>query len=245
MSTPALVVVSHGSPERQANEAFLALVRTLKGRNPGWRVEGGFLERARPPLVEVLSDVLAAGCAPAAVVPCFLFPGGHAGEDIPAQIAQAKRQWPAADVRYGRTLGEHPDVAAILSDAVPVDALAAPASRIVLVAAGSVAVENREAVQRMTDAVRRTTGLSTRFGYLDHGDPLIGPVLEDAVQGRPPFLVILPCLLFPGLYLRTLGRLVDGFRAAHRGMNIRLGESFGGDPRLAGILEAEAKRVLA
>jgi len=242
---PAVVLVSHGSPEAEFNAAFLKVVDVVRDRRPEWRVEGGFLERARPAFADVLADVLAAGDTPVAVVPCFLFPGGHTEDDIPARIAEAKRRAPAADVRYGRTLAEHPDVAAILMDEIPAAALNEAKSVLVLVAAGSIAVHNREAVERLVAALRTQTGLSTRFGYLDQGEPLVTDVLAEAVRSRPPHLVVLPCLLFPGVYLRSVKRIVEGFRSSSTSMQIRVGAPFGEDPRLAAVIESEARRVLA
>jgi len=242
---PALVLVSHGSPEAEFNAAFLKVVDVVRDRRPEWRVEGGFLERARPAFTDVLADVLAAGHAPVAVVPCFLFPGNHTDDDIPARIAEATRRVPGADVRYGRTLAEHPDVAGILMDEIPAAALNEGKSILVLVAAGSIAVHNREAVERLVAALRTQTGLSTRFGYLDQGEPLATEVLSEALKARPPHLIVLPCLLFPGVYLRSLKRIVEGFRMSYSMMQIKLGAPFGEDPRLAGVIEAEARRVMA
>lgn len=242
---PALVLVSHGSPEVEFNAAFLKVVDTVKTRRPEWAVTGGFLERARPAFQDLLADALAAGHSPVAVVPCFLFPGGHTEDDIPARIAEARRRAPGADVRYGRTLAEHPDVAAILMDEIPIGAMNEGKSVVVLVAAGSIAVHNREAVERLVVAIRRDTGLSTRFGYLDQGEPLITEVLSEALKARPPHLVVLPCLLFPGVYLRSLKRIVEGFKMSYTSMQIRVGAPFGEDPRLAGVIEAEAARVFA
>ncbi len=241
---PALVLVSHGSPEAEFNQAFLKVVDAVRARRPEWRVEGGFLERARPAFADMLADVLAAGDAPVAVVPCFLFPGGHTEDDVPAQIASVARRFPGVSVRYGRTLAEHADMAALLMDEIPVEALNEGKSIVVLVAAGSIAVHNREAVERLVVALRSATGLSTRFGYLDQGEPALTDVLAEAIKARPPHLVVLPCLLFPGFYLRSLKRIVEGFKMTYTSMQIKVGAPFGGDPRMAGLIEAEARRLL-
>lgn len=243
-SGPAVVLVAHGSPEARANEEFLNLAAALQTRRPDWKVTAGFLERAKPDVLEMLRDALAAGGAPVVLLPCFLFPGGHTGEDLPRLVDQATRGTDGAVVKVGGTLGEHPALADILADQIPVDALNDAQAKLVLVAAGSVALANREALDRFAGVIRRKTGLGVRFAYLDQGEPQLDRVLTDLAAERAKQVVILPCLLFPGVYERTLGRIVDGFRMQRTGVNLRVGGLLGGDPRLAAILEAQAVELL-
>lgn len=238
-------LVAHGSPELQSNEEFLKLCAAVAARHPEWKVAGAFLERARPEFPDVLGEMAAAGASPIAVIPHFLFPGGHADDDIPAVIAAAQRRNPSVLIRYGRPLCEHRDVTEILVDEVPVDALNAPKSAVVLVAAGSVAAANRAALERLADEVRKRTGLSTRYGYLDLGDPPSADALSEVLKNKAPYVTVLPCLLFPGIFMRSLSRLVEGFRVSYEGVPIKLGRPFGDDPRVLGVLEAEIRRLLA
>lgn len=237
-------LVAHGSPELQSNEEFLKLCAAVAARHPEWNVQGAFLERARPEFADVLGEMAAAGASPIAVIPYFLFPGGHADDDIPAVIEAARRRNPATLIRYGRPLAEHRDVSEILIDDVPVDALHDPRSAIVLVAAGSVAAANRSALERLADAVRQRTGLSTRYGYLDLGDPPSADALSEVLKNRAPYVTVLPCLLFPGVFMRSLARLVDGFRASYEGVPIKLGRPFGADPRVLGVIESSIAELL-
>ncbi len=237
-------LVAHGSPELQSNEEFLRLAAAVAGRHPEWTVRGAFLERARPEFPDVLGEMAAAGASPVAVIPHFLFPGGHADDDIPGVIAAAQRRNPGTLFKYGRPLAEHADVTEILIDEVPVDALNSPRSAIVLVAAGSVAAANRSALERLADEVRRRTGLSTRFGYLDLGEPLAAAALSEVLQNKAPYVTVLPCLLFPGVFMRSLARLVEGFRQSYEGVPIKLGRPFGDDPRVLGVIEAGIRGLL-
>lgn len=237
-------LVAHGSPELQSNEEFLKLCAAVAARHPEWKVQGSFLERARPEFPDVLGEMAAAGVSPIAVIPYFLFPGGHADDDIPGVIATAQLRNPGTRFVYGRALSEHKDVTEILVDEVPVDALNAPKSAVVLVAAGSVAASNRASLERLADEVRKRTGLSTRFGYLDLGEPLAAAGLSEVLRNRAPYVTVLPCLLFPGVFMRSLTRLVEGFRTSYEGVPIKLGRPFGDDPRVLGVIEAEIRGLL-
>jgi sirohydrochlorin ferrochelatase len=112
------------------------------------------------------------------------------------------------------------------------------------VAAGSIAIRNREAIERLAKPIRKATGLPVSFGYLDHGEPLIQDVLKIAAQERAGWLIVLPCLLFAGQYMRTLKRMVDGVRQASHATLLKLGEPFGLDPRMPAVVESLAARLL-
>jgi len=241
---PAVVLVSHGSPEAESNEQFLTLRDAVRARRPGWRVEAGVLERAHPSFADVLGGMVAERVGRIAVVPCFLFPGGHADDDLPAVIAEAASRRPGVDIRLGGTLSEQEIIADILLDQVPLEAMNSGKATIVLVAAGSVAVRNREAIERLVKTIRGKTGLSTRFGYLDHGEPLIGAVLAQAAAQSPGWLIVMPCLLFAGQYMRSLRRMVESVRKSSNASVFKLGEPFGLDPRMPAVVESLAVRLL-
>ncbi|MEK7476054.1 MAG: CbiX/SirB N-terminal domain-containing protein [Candidatus Coatesbacteria bacterium] len=242
---PAVVLVSFGSRETERNEAFVRLAGEVRARRPGWRVESAFLDSGRPLLLEVLQDLLAAGAAPIAVLPCFLFPGGHVEEDLANTVAEASARRPGAVIRVAKPLGDHEATPDILADEVPVEALETPRSVVVLIAAGSVALANRDAVERLAGVVRMRTGLAVRYAYLDQGEPLLAAVMSEVLAARPPFVSVLPCLVFGGLFMRDLSRAIEGWRTSYGGVKIYLGKPLADDPRLAAIIEAEAQRLLS
>jgi sirohydrochlorin cobaltochelatase len=242
--TPGVILVSHGSREAEGNDAFLKLAAEVRARRPDWRVEPAFLDYGRPHLLEIIQDVAAAGAAPVVVMPCYLFPGGRADSDIAAAVAEVAKRRPDLPVRVAKPLGDHEATPDILVDGIPVEALETPRSVVVLIAAGTIALANRDAVERLAGVVRVRSGLSVRYGYLDQGEPLVETVMSEALSARPPFAVVLPCLLFPGLFMRDLGRAIQGWRMSYEGVRTFLGKPLAGDPRLAAILEAEAKALL-
>jgi len=240
-----VLLVSHGSPEPEANEQFLKFRDMVRHRQPRVRVEGAFLERARPDFLEVLQDLLAEGVTNVAVMPCFLFPGGHVSEDIPALIQEVVRKRFGAQVHYGATLSEHPAVADILVEQIPADTLNETTARIILVAAGSIALANRETVERLVAEIQKRTGLSTSYGYLDQGEPLIDVALVHVAKEDTKRLVVLPCLLFRGVYLRSVQRTIERFHMSYPDIEVTLGEPFGLDPRLAVVVEQAALQLLS
>jgi len=243
---PAVILVSHGSVEAEANEQFLELAGRLRERRPGWRVERGFLDRALPAFDGALRDAVSAGCSPVAVVPCYMFPGGMAGVDIPAAAAEVVRSNPGTVVRCGVPLCEVPRMKEILTEQVPLHVLNDPHGRVVLMAAGGIAVENRDYIEKLVSTLRSSSGLSIRYGYLDRGEPLFDWVLDEAVKEEPPVrqMAILPCLLFRGTYQRGLSRILSAYRDSHAGIRFHVGEPLGENPWFMDMLEQEAASLL-
>ncbi|MEK7767306.1 MAG: CbiX/SirB N-terminal domain-containing protein, partial [bacterium] len=196
----AVLLVSHGSPEKESNEQVLKLRDRLRAIRRGWRVEAAFLEREHPSFHDVLLDLLAEGISMIAVLPVFLFPGRHTSEDIPAEIADAHRKRPQAKIVLGPPLSEYVDLAEMLAAKIPPGAVATNPPRVILAAAGAVAIENRRTLEELVAKVQRRAGASARYAYLDHGEPLIEEVFREAAIEKPPAVVILPCILFPGMY---------------------------------------------
>jgi sirohydrochlorin ferrochelatase len=192
----------------------------------------------------VLNDVIAAGCSPVAMVPCFLFPGAREAAVLAAAAGGVLKR-PGLSIRAARPLAEHEATPDILADEITMDAMQAPGSVAVLAAAGSVALANREAVEKLAGAIRTRVGVTVRFGFLDQGEPSIATVMSETLSARPPFVCVLPCLMTPGRLMRDLTNAIVGWRISYQGVRITLGGPLVADPRTAAIIVAEAEGLLS
>lgn len=98
MSSPALILTAHGSADPRSAAVTHAVAGRIRRLRPWLDVRAAFLERTRPGLGEVLSQV-----SDAVVVPFLLADAYHAGVDIPAVITESR-----ARVRQAAVLGEDP-----------------------------------------------------------------------------------------------------------------------------------------
>jgi sirohydrochlorin cobaltochelatase len=81
-------------------------------------------------------------------------------------------------------------------------------------------------------------------GHLEFARPTLGEALETLACRGARQIVALPAMLSSARHVRTdLPRIVDGFRAAHPGVEVRLGRDLGVDP--GGFLDAAVDRVAA
>jgi precorrin-8X/cobalt-precorrin-8 methylmutase len=96
-NTPGILVVGHGSPRQQANDAFLAMVSRLAVRL-GAPVLPTFFSLARPNIEDQVDRLASQGVRRIVVMPFFLFPGQHVTKDIPALLERCRAKHP--DVRF-------------------------------------------------------------------------------------------------------------------------------------------------
>src|SRR5689334_6255478 len=91
---PAVLFVGHGSRDPEATEEFQELVERFRSGEPERVVEFGFLEFARPVLAEGIDRCVERGARTVAVLPGMLMAAGHAKNDIPSEVHEARRRYP-------------------------------------------------------------------------------------------------------------------------------------------------------
>ncbi len=105
---PAVLFVGHGSRDPEGTAEFLRLVELFRARDPERIVECGFLEFARPVIGEGIEPLCRArGAEHVVVLPGMLMAAGHAKNDIPSEIHEARRRFPDVNFHYGRHLHLH------------------------------------------------------------------------------------------------------------------------------------------
>ena len=115
----ALVLVSHGSRDRRAREAFAQFVRHCQANLAPYAVAGTQLELAELPLAEQILQVSQSwpqAMQTAIVVPVMAASGIHVREDIPAAVSQVQSQCPQTRFQVAPPLGQSPVRQHILSD---------------------------------------------------------------------------------------------------------------------------------
>ncbi|MBA3479078.1 MAG: CbiX/SirB N-terminal domain-containing protein [Lautropia sp.] len=114
----ATVFFCHGSRDPQWRAPFDLLAAAYQARVPQQQVRLAFLELMTPELPAVLAELAAAGVGRARIVPIFLAPGAHTRRDLPALVAQARRDCPHLQVEILPTLLESEVLRASVVDAL-------------------------------------------------------------------------------------------------------------------------------
>ena len=104
---PAVLLVDHGSRRAEANELVETLARAIRGRVDRV-VHTAHLELAAPDIAAGIDACVADGADEITVLPCFLAPGRHTIEDVPAQATRAAARHRGVTVRVADPIGSHP-----------------------------------------------------------------------------------------------------------------------------------------
>lgn len=112
-TSSCVVVAAHGSRADAANAAHRDLVAALDAAIDG-SARPAFLELTEPSIPDVIDAAVADGATDVLVLPYFLHPGRHNGEDMPAIVLAAAERHPSARVRLLDLFGADPAVVELL-----------------------------------------------------------------------------------------------------------------------------------
>lgn len=237
-SRPPLVVAAHGTRDAAGVEAAHALVRRVRGLLPGVRVEPGFVELTPPTIAESLAAVVESVPA-AVVVPLMIGAGGHARDDIPAAIADGRREHPEATVVYTRHLGAaRPLVEQALARIDEARGAWTPEQTSVILVGRGCSVTDANA-----DHVRLARVLEERGGYavvwpafVQVARPGLPQALDAARRAGATRIVVMPHFLFPGRLEGWTRSLSHDFATAHPEVDVRVAGVLGPGEALAEVV---------
>ncbi len=220
---PAVLFVGHGSRDPDGTAEFLRVVELFRARDPGRVVEAGFLEFARPVIADGVSRVVERGAQTVAVLPGMLMAAGHAKNDIPSEIHEARRRYPDVAFHYGRHLHLHPNVIELCRRRVEeAERAAEPADRkdalLLVVGRGSSDPDANADVAKLA----RMLGEGMGFGwaaaaYIGVTTPLLPEALERCRRMGYRRVVVFPFFLFTGVLEKRIRRQTEEFGRQHPG----------------------------
>jgi len=116
--TTAILLMGHGSRVAEANQALYTIAGMLRGLRPGMIVEVAFREQHPPDIQAGIDACVRHGAQRVLLYPYFLFAGAHVLEDLPVEMAEARRRHPGLQMAMGEHLGAHPKLAEIVAERV-------------------------------------------------------------------------------------------------------------------------------
>jgi sirohydrochlorin cobaltochelatase len=234
MSTP-LLIAGHGTADDDGADEFRRFTARVAGRLDA-PVAGGFIELSPPPLGEAVTGlVAAAGTGRLAAVPLMLVAAGHAKGDIPAALAREKLRHPGLSIAYGRPLGPHPTVLALLRErlaALDPDA----GTTVLLVGRGSTDPDANAEVAKVARLLAETTPVAgVEYAFVSLAPPGVPTGLDRCRALGATRIAVLPYFLFTGVLPRRVG---DQARAwsAQGGVRVDVADVIGDCDGLADVV---------
>jgi sirohydrochlorin cobaltochelatase len=237
-----LLLVGHGTRDEAGVAEFARFAERLRARLPV-DVAGGFIELSPPPLTDAVAELYAAGHRRVAAVPLVLVAAGHAKGDMPAALARERERHPGLAYSYGRPLGPHPTLLALLEERL--DAVLDPADRtdtaVLLVGRGSTDPDANAEVCKAARLLWEGRGLAmVETAFVSLARPSVPEGLERCRRLGAARIVVLPYFLFPGV---LPDRVVAEARS-FEGAEVRCAEVIGDCDGLADLVVERYEEAL-
>jgi len=219
---PAVCFVGHGSRDPDGTREFLQLVDLFRSHDPERIVECGFLEFARPVIGEGIERCVARGAETIAVLPGMLMAAGHAKNDIPSEIHEARRRYPGVRFHYGRHLHLHAKIIDLcrirLEEA---ERPAKPAERrdtvLLVVGRGSSDPDANADVCKLGRILAEGMGYGwSATSYIGVTTPLLPEALERCRRLGFARVLVFPFFLFTGVLEKRIRQQTLEFGQQHR-----------------------------
>ncbi len=208
-----ILICGHGSRNKLALEEFKELTKCIQRRFSSIKVEYGFLEFAKPSLVDGLEKLKNSSIKRVIAIPAMLFAAGHVKNDIPSVLmTYAKKN--EIEINYGRELGINNLMITAACERVKEvcqkNNLEPSESVLVVVGRGSSDPDANSNVSKITRMIVEGVGLGwgeTVFSGVTF--PLVEPGLNHVVKLGYKNIILFPYFLFTGVLVSRIKRQKD------------------------------------
>jgi len=197
----AVLLVGHGSKDPEGNKEFEDFARQAKMRYC-------MLDYVEPSLPNALALLSAEGITDLAVIPYFLFAGGHVKKDIPQLIHSARKRYPNMNIRLGQHLGLEKALLEVCAERLG----ETENKKVLLVGRGSLHAEPIRDMAMLAENLRTLTGnanIGHCFIALAPPDLPISITTHRLNSNTPP--IVIPYFLFTGILVKRITRIAQAY----------------------------------
>jgi sirohydrochlorin cobaltochelatase len=239
-----LLLVGHGSRNKEGNKEIQHFAAEWRERHPDWRIEVCFIEHADVLLFEGM-DRAAKGAKRVLVLPFILNAAGHVKMELPTALNAARAHHPAVEFLVARHLGMGREIFAVLQGQLDrlMKSLAMPdpqTTGVILLGRGS-----------SDDGANGELAKMARWIFEDNEHELVDlaftsitwPRLETVVQRQTRLgmtqICIVPVYLFTGVLMERIKSQAERLKAQYPNIAFALGTHFGFDKGIFDLLDAK------
>ena len=210
----AILICGHGSRNKLAITEFQELTKLIQKKYPNFIVEYGFLEFAKPSIVDALEKLRDHSIEKVIAIPAMLFAAGHVKNDIPSLLMNYSSKT-GIEIIYGRELGINNLMISAacerVKDVFEQNSTINPEeSLLVVVGRGSSDPDANSNVSKITRMIVEGVGLGwgeTVFSGVTF--PLVESGLKNVVRLGYKNIIIFPYFLFSGVLVTRIKRQSD------------------------------------
>lgn len=245
-SSRAVVLIGHGSRHPTGVGQFLTLAGEVQQRLPGIKCYPGFLELARPTILQAVRQAVREGAQHIDFMPVLLLSAGHAKNDIPVLCRAALAGMPGISGRYLRPLGISAELLRLAEAALRAVVSPDEISRTHLVVIG----RGTSDPEANADAAKLARWLEEGLGFAESSvaffamtRPRLDEGLDRAARRSDGRVAVLPLLLFGGKLEETTARALAAAETRNHGVRFSLAAPLCHQQSLADLLTTRLEQA--
>lgn len=243
-NSTTLLLVGHGSRNRDGNKEILHFAAQWRERHPDWRIEACFIEHAEVLLSEGL-DRAAKGARRVVVIPFILNAAGHVKMELPAAMEAARERHPEVEFQCTRHLGMGREIFTVLQGQLDrlMKQLAVPdpqTTGVILLGRGSSdAGANGELAKMARWIYEANDHELVDLAFTGVTWPRLETVVQRQVRLGMMQICIVPVYLFTGVLIERIKAQVERLQRQYPQIAFALGTHFGFDKGIFDLLDAK------
>ena len=245
MNDTTLLLVGHGSRNREGNKEILHFAAQWRERHPAWRIEVCFIEHAEVLLNEGL-DRAARDALRVVTIPFILNAAGHVKMELPAAIEAARERHPSINFIVTRHLGMGREVLDVLQTQLDrlMKALDVPdpqTTGVILLGRGSSdAGANGELARMARWIFEENDHELVDLAFTGVTWPRLETVVQRQVKLGMTQICVIPVYLFTGVLIERINGQIERLKQQYPQVAFALGKHFGFEPGIFAILDRRA-----
>jgi sirohydrochlorin cobaltochelatase len=215
-----IMVCGHGSRDAGAMEEFQLVAAGIRARMPGYPVETGYLEFARPVIREGLKALVDQGVRRILAVPGMLFAATHVKNDLPWELNSFMADHPGVEIKFGRDLGIDSRLLEAARDRIEEAEFAVPSvmkredTLLVVVGRGTNDPDANSNVSKVARMLWEGMGFGwAEVAYSGVAFPRVEQCLERASLLGFKRVIVFPYFLFTGVLVQRIYSQTDAVAA--------------------------------
>jgi len=245
MNSLSILLVGHGSRNRDGNTEILHFAAQWRARHPAWRIETCFIEHAEV-LLEAGLDQAAREARQVLVIPFILNAAGHVKMELPAAIEAARARHPAVSFSCTRHLGMGREILKVLQGQLDglMKALDMPdpqTTGVILLGRGSSDAGANGELAKMARWIFEDNDFElVDLAFTGVTWPRLESVVQRQVRLGMTQICVVPVYLFTGVLMDRIKAQVERLRGQYPQIAFALGTHFGFDKGVFELLDGKA-----
>ncbi|WP_153723071.1 CbiX/SirB N-terminal domain-containing protein [Sporosarcina cascadiensis] len=246
----AVLFVGHGSRLEAGNEEVRQFIERMRGQiDSSLLVETCFLEFASPNIEDGIQLCIEKGAGEVHVIPIILLHAGHSKLHIPAEIEQAREQFPDIRFTYGQTIGIHEEIIEILLTRLTEVGFDVNQKHedtaILFIGRGSSDVDAKEDFYKISRLLKENLHVPIlECAFIGVTTPTVQDGMERCIELGAKKVIMLPYFLFTGILMKRMNKMAEQFKLDYPHATIEIAEYFGYHPKLQTVLLERMNQAL-